>query len=214
MGVKLFGPPSHPPSVGPVPLTTPSHDQGGVRSPSGTSPRTGGIATSSWWSPTRSSRTAPDEVGRRSRGRRLQAPGRSRCTGPEARSSFIPRTGTVCGCCAAPASWSRQCTRYLRHRMALTILSTRSCRRSGRPSGRPRSSGWPCIRESQIWLVVIWKLRVGLGVTLLGRKAAHELGGEDDRGLVNLLPGEQIDQHLPGGAGHRDHGVDDGGQRG
>ena len=66
---------------------------------------------------------------------------------------------------------------------------------------------------AQIWLVVIWKLNVGLGINPLGRKTDHELRSEDDRGLVHLFPGEQIDQHLPGSAGHRERGVDDGGQR-
>ena len=63
------------------------------------------------------------------------------CAGPAAGSSSIPRTGTGCGCCAGPASWSRPCTRSTPRRTAATTPSTRSSRASGPPSGRPRSSG-------------------------------------------------------------------------
>ena len=71
----------------------------------------------------------------------------TRCAGPAEGSSSIPRTGTGCGCFAGLASWSWPCTRSMRRRRATTTPSTRSCRRTGRPGGPPRSSGWRCVRD-------------------------------------------------------------------
>jgi len=61
--------------------------------------RTGGIATSWWWSPKRSSRTAPAGAGRRWRGRRLPVPR------PAARRTTCAQTpGTTWSCGSSTGS--------------------------------------------------------------------------------------------------------------